>query len=353
MNSQKSLRRELCHSSAKAILLSVLLISLPGIFCDVLHGQSQGDAVAKVAPLPRAGSSDVSQAGESEEDAPSDGKKQEAVPDNVVIQRDVSYLPADRKEKADLYMPAKILPGTRMPAVVIIHGGGFNDGNKAKWDDGKKEYTTRGREYNFGINLAQHGYLGMSIDYKLRKKPGQVTWPQCLHDAKTAVRWLRANAERLHVDPDRIGAMGGSAGGNLATMLALTRPQDGLEPEEPYGEYPSTVRCAVDLYGAVDLINYHDVKMFARTRAEDPGIYHKASPLSYVRKDEPPVLILHGTMDKVVNVSQSETLSAAMDKAGAPHELVIIPGAPHTFDLQSFIDLRPKAFGFFDKCLKN
>ena len=265
------------------------------------------------------------------------------IPDTVRVERDVAYLPKDRKEKADLYLPKTIASGARLPAVVMIHGGGFNDGDKGK-----------SREVNYGINLALNGYVGMTINYKLRKLDGQVTWPQNLHDRKTAVRWLRANGERLHIDPDRIGVMGSSAGGNLAAMLALTRPTYGLEPAGPYAEYSSSVKCAVDFYGAVDLINYHDVKMFAKTREEAPDIYRKASPVTYARKDSPPILILHGAANDTVNVSQSESLAAVLKKANASHELVIIPDAPHTFHLESVPgrDLRPLVIGFFNKHLK-
>ena len=268
------------------------------------------------------------------------------VPEGVRFEGDVDYLPRQdgkkRKHKADLYFPAKIASGTRVPAVIIIHGGGFNDGDKAKK-----------REINIGTNLALNGYVGMSINYKLRKKPGQVTWPQPVLDAKMAVQWLRANAERLQIDPDRIGAIGGSAGGNLAMMLALTRPEDGLEPEGgPNAGLPTSVRCAVNLYGAVDLMNYHDMKMFNKTREEAPDLYKKASPLTYAHAGAPPILMIHGTADKVVKVSQSEALAAALNNVKAPNELIIIPDAPHTFDLESFTDLRPKVIGFFDKYLK-
>jgi acetyl esterase/lipase len=263
------------------------------------------------------------------------------IPEGVRFEKDVPYLPEGRNEKADLYMPSVIPEGARLPAVLIIHGGGFNDGDK-----------TKSREINIGTNLALNGYLAMSINYKLRKAQGQVTWPQNVQDCKSAVRWLRANAERLHVDPDRIGVIGGSAGGNLAGMVAMTRPEDGLEPQGVLDGYPSGVRCAVIMYGAVDLMNLHDFKMFNKTRAEDPDVYKKASPITYARSDAPPILILHGTADKVVDVSQSRTLDEVLTTAGSPHELMIIPDAPHTFELQSFMDLRPKVIGFFDKYLK-
>ena len=153
-----------------------------------------------------------------------------AAPAGVVLEKDVPYLAGERSEKADLYLPAKRAAGVRSPAVLIIHGGGWSTGDKG-----------REREFNIGTTLALHGYVGLSINYALSKKGKVVTWPQNLHDCKTAVRWLRKNADRLHLDPDRIGVIGGSAGGHLASMVAVTGPADGLDPKQPYGEF--SARC--------------------------------------------------------------------------------------------------------------
>jgi acetyl esterase/lipase len=262
-------------------------------------------------------------------------------PTDVRVEPDTAFLAEGRKEKADLYFPLVRDPNTKSAALVVIHGGGFNDGDKA-----------RRRELNIAGHLARNGCVAMSINYKLRKMKGQVTWPQSLHDAKTAVRWLRKNAERLGIDPQRIGVIGCSAGGNLASMLATTGPADGLEPDGPYGEFPTHVRCAVNFYGAVDLMNYHDMKMFAKTREEAPELYRKASPITYVDAKDAPILMLHGTADETVPLSQSETLAAALKSAGVEHELVIVPGGPHTFYLESEkLDLRPQVFGFLKKHL--
>ena len=178
-------------------------------------------------------------------------------------------------------------------------------------------------------------------------------WPTNLWDCKTAVRWLRKNADRLQVDPDRIGVIGGSAGGHLAAMVALTGPADGLDPAGPYAEFSCAVRCGVDLYGVNDVSAYHDVSMLGKTFAEAPELYRRASPVSYCDPNDPPMLLLHGTADKTVDPKQSELLDAALQKAGIAHELVIVPGAPHTFDLQpKQRDLRPLVLGFFDRHLK-
>jgi acetyl esterase/lipase len=278
---------------------------------------------------------------DAEETPPAKGKYPPPVyPTNVRVEANVPYLGGDRAEKADLYFPLQMPKDKKLPAILVIHGGGFNDGDKA-----------RPREMNIATNLVLQNYVCMSINYKLRRKAGDVTWPQAVYDAKAAVRWLRKNAERQQIDPERIGVIGCSAGGNLATMLVLTQPKDGFEVADT--NVSSAVSCAVDFYGAVDLMNYHDMKMFNRTRAEAPELYVKASPVTYARKDAPPILLVHGTADAVVPVRQSQTLDAALTKVGAEHQFVIVPDAPHTFNLQpKQRDLRPLVFEFFAKHLK-
>ncbi len=262
--------------------------------------------------------------------------------EGVKVEKDIAYLPADRAEKADLYRPEKVPAGAKAPALLWIHGGGFSGGDKAQK-----------RELNIGNNFAERGYVVMSINYKLQTKGGPPVWPQNLHDCKTAVRWLRANAARLQLDPERIAVAGGSAGGHLAGMVALTRPEDGFDPQGPYSEFSCAVQCGLDFYGPTDLTRWHDSAMFGKTKAEDIDIYRKASPVTYARKDSPPMLILHGTADRTVDIKQSEALAAALKKAGAVVHYEVIPGAPHTFDLQPRQkDLRPLVWAFLDKHLQ-
>lgn len=295
------------------------------------------------------------------------------IPADIPHEEDVAYLEGDRKEKADLYFPMNVPAGQKAPALIVIHGGGFNDGDKRKY-----------RELNFCTNAAKRGYLAMSINYKLRKYQGQVTWPQNIHDAKEAVRWLRLNAERLKIDPERIGAMGGSAGGNVAAMLALTQPEDGFDGEGFRTNIPARIVCGIDFYGAVDLMTYHDMKMFAKTREEAPELYRKGSPTSYVRENAPPLLMIHGTGDETVKVEQSQLLRGKLEAAGNPcpeytisnqvevdalkeklsenrHALLLIPKAPHTFDLAVsmkkdgpvMMDITDLVFGWLDRYLKS
>ncbi|NQT13144.1 MAG: alpha/beta hydrolase, partial [Planctomycetes bacterium] len=268
----------------------------------------------------------------------------------VRVERDIAYLGEDRKETLDVYLPGKTSEEVRFPAVVIIHGGGWFAGDKAAK-----------REQNIGATLAQAGYVCASVNYVLAKEREEnfarrlaTVWPQNLHDCKMAVQFLRRNAARFHIDPKHIGAIGGSAGGHLTAMLGLTGPGDGLDPRGPHGEVSCRVQAIVPMYGA------HDLTIFAREdnvydamtdRQRDLCV--KASPVTYASKDDPPVLILHGTGDATVPVRQSDLLHAALKKVGVSTRLVVVEDAPHSFGLQpKQRDLRPLVIEFFDKHLK-
>lgn len=263
-------------------------------------------------------------------------------PDEVVIERGVSYLPEGRAEKADLYLPKNRDAAVRSPAVVIIHGGG--------WTGGKRD---AGRELNIGTTLAANGYVALSIDYLLAT-PEQPAWPTNIHDCKTAVRWLRANADRLQIDAAHIGAIGGSAGGHLTALLATSGNVRELDPPGSYADLSCAIQCAVPMYGAAEVRDTPNAKvMLGKTKAEAPELYRLASPIALADPKDPPCLILHGTGDTTVPVEQSEILARALKQAGVEHELVIVEGAPHSFHLQpKQRDLRPLVLGFFDKHLK-
>jgi len=253
--------------------------------------------------------------------------------DGVRVEKDIAYLGEKRDEKADFYLPETIPPGKKLPVVLIIHGGGWTGGDKGA-----------AREQNIGNTLATNGYAGLSINYKLGTKGNAgVAWPQNIHDCKTAVRWLRVNADKYHLDGDHIGVIGGSAGGHLAALLGVTGPDDGLEPAEPYGKISTKVNCVVDLYGPIHM-NTGPI-----TDQSNP----KTSVLTYLDKNDPPFLLLHGTADTTVSIERSRELAAALKKAGITQELIEIEGAPHTFHLQpKQRDLRPVVLEFWGKHLK-
>ncbi len=273
----------------------------------------------------------------------------------VQFEYDVSYLPPDRAEKLDLYQPKEQEPGKLYPAVVMIHGGGWVGGLK----DAKRERA-------FGTALAKAGYVAVSVEYM---KEAEKRWPTNLHDCKNAVRWLRVNAKRLQVDPDRIGVIGGSAGGHLALMVAFTTGVEGLEPEQPYPGISSAVSACVNLYGITNVATRQgtdksgkptgtyrtNTALFRESLAEVTEKARKASPVTYADKDLPPTLTLHGTKDTTVDRDQAYELAKKLKEAGAPHELRMIPDAPHSFTLNDkrlSRDLRPEVLAFFDKHLK-
>jgi acetyl esterase/lipase len=279
------------------------------------------------------------------------------VPEGVTIVRDVSYLPPHRSEKLDLYLPANRPPNIKSPAVVIIHGGGWAGGDKSS-----------SREFNIGTTLAKEGYVCASVEY-LKEEHGR--WPTNLFDCKNAVRFLRAHAAKYGVG-ERIGVIGGSAGGHLALMVAYTHGVKELTPpDDVYPGISDKVHACVNLYGITDLLTRQStdpegkpngelrpaslIKVPRETGTEE---WRKASPVYYVNRSTPPTLTAHGMADTTVDRDQAVQLDRALAKAGVQHELIMIEGIGHTFDLDSWKrqplpqDVRGSVIRFFDKHLR-
>lgn len=278
------------------------------------------------------------------------------------VTKDLAFLAPDRAEKLDLYLPADPPPGKRSPALVWIHGGGWSGGTK-----------NEARAKNVCETLAGAGYVAVSVDYKL----GEGAWPTNLHDCKNAVRFLRANAAKYRIDPDRIAVAGGSAGGHLALMVALTAGRKDLEPTGTATTYPglsSAVRCAVNFYGITNLLTRqqtdakgnptatrklmgNSLKYFGADSAE-ADVLRIASPVTHVTKNSPPMLTLHGRADATVDYPQAEELARVARERGASHELLLLDNVGHTFDLQTWAkkplptDLRPVMLAFLAKHMK-
>jgi acetyl esterase/lipase len=279
--------------------------------------------------------------------------------ESVVIQKDVPYLAPGREEKLDLYLPAARPEGVRSPGVVIIHGGGWRGGDKGA-----------SREINIGTTLAKAGYVCVSVNYRLS---GKDVWPTNIQDCKNAVRFLRKNAERYAIDPDHIGVIGGSAGGHLALMVGFTSGVVPLTPPEPYPGVSDRVQAVVDMYGIANLRTRKKTDkdgnptgvstpgpawMLGGGPEEFPDRWDLASPVTHISRECPPALILQGKADTTVDRDQSIELARRLKEKGVEHELVLIDGIGHTFDLQTWRrkplprDLRPLVVGFFDRHLK-
>ena len=280
----------------------------------------------------------------------------------VRVTMDLAFLAPDRKETLDLYLPADAAPGQKRPALVWIHGGGWTGGTKAE-----------NRAKNICRTVAEAGYVAVSIDYRL----GAGAWPTNLFDCKNAVRFLRANAARYGIDPDRIAVAGGSAGGHLALMVALTAGKPGLEPTgdaTPYPGVSSAVRCVANFYGITNILTRRETDQQGnpsearrslagalsvhRATSEGDDVLRLASPVTHVARSSPPMLTLHGRADATVDYLQAEELDRVARERGAAHELLILDRVGHTFDLQTWAkkplpqDLRPVFLAFLAKHLK-
>jgi acetyl esterase/lipase len=267
------------------------------------------------------------------------------------FESDVAYLPPDRAEKLDAWLPdPAVWPGPH-PAVLLIHGGGWHTGDKAN-----------ARERNIGQNLSAAGYAVFSINYLLNigeKDPAtgqfritRLAWPQNLHDCKTALRFIRASAARFNIAPDRIAVMGGSAGGHLALLVGATARHEEFNRHGLYTDQSNAVSAIIDFYGVYN-IRGRRVSPFAGATPEETAANEQAaSPDTWLDKNTPPVLIAHGSADKTIPVERSRLLAEHLRNLGVEYWYVEIGGAPHTFHLQpKQMDLRPVVLTFLEKHL--
>ncbi len=233
------------------------------------------------------------------------------------VQRDVAYCTADGVAlKMDVYQPGAPVP-VMMPVMMYVHGGGWTSGNKSS------------AEVSLLVGEAtRRGYLAVSIDYRLAPK---YKFPAQIEDTKCAVRYLRANAARYNIDPNRIGAVGASAGGHLVSLLGTTDASAGLEGNGGYSEQSSRVQAVVDLFGPADLLYLKDYAPVVEGVFGSKDLLPKYSPVTYVSHDDPPFLLMHGDKDTTVPFSQSQELFDRLIAAGVPATLVRVHNAEHSF----------------------
>ena len=279
--------------------------------------------------------------------------KRLVAPTGVDLQQDVTYLEAEREQKLDLYQPAGHSgEKTALPAVVVIHGGGWANGDKAR----KREFVTC-------TALAKAGFVAVSINYETARKK---RWPNNVLDCKNAVRWLRKNAASLGVDPDHIGVIGGSAGGHLAMMVAYTTDHPDLTSDELYPGVSDRVSACVNMYGISNLLTrkvtekdgtptdeLKEHRLFKPGREEDPDLWRLASPVTHITSESPPTLIFHGTRDHVVDRDQSKELYDTLQQSGVESTLRMVEGARHAWPLKTDVfDLTGDMVEFFERHLK-
>ncbi|MBM3837629.1 MAG: alpha/beta hydrolase [Verrucomicrobia bacterium] len=249
---------------------------------------------------------------------------QPALPDGARTFRDLEYVPGGHeRQKLDLYLPKE---GRQLPLLVWVHGGA--------WRAGSKDTCP-------ALSFVREGYVVASINYRLSQ---HAIFPAQIEDCKAAIRWLRANAGQYGIDADRIGVWGSSAGGHLVALLGTAGDAKQFEKGE-HLEWSSRVQAVCDWFGPTDFTQMNKAGSSMDHDAADSPESHliggpiqnnkektaRANPITYVSRDDPPFLIMHGDRDPLVPMNQSELLEAALKSAGVEVTFHVVKGAGHGF----------------------
>ena len=240
---------------------------------------------------------------------------------------DIVYGPNARDNMLDIWRHRDIKPGDRAPVLLQIPGGAWTVNGRRP-----QGYPLMGR-------MAELGWVCVSIDYS---KSPRNAWPAHIVDVKRALAWVREHIADYGGDPDFIAVTGGSAGGHLAALVALTANDPRLQPG--FEDADTTVQAAAPYYGVYDLtdpakmhgmmMQFLELFVMKEQYADNPGLYELASPISHVHPDAPPFLVLHGESDSVIPSAQARTFVDALQAAGAPTVgYAELPNAHHAFDL--------------------
>jgi len=246
----------------------------------------------------------------------------------VKVVRNIQYREvAGRTLRLDIAMPEA--PGTNRPAIIQIHGGAWIIGDK--------------REQGWPLigHLAANGWVCFNVNYRLSPA---ATWPEHLIDLKYALKWIRERADEYGIDPNFIAVTGGSAGGHLTAMMALTANDPEYQPG--FEEADTTLQAAVPVYAVYDFTNrlgtmlehFHTqmlepliMKAFFR---KEPDKFHRASPIDRVHRDAPPFLIIHGDRDTLAPVEDAQLFTETLRATScSPVLYTELRGAQHAFDI--------------------
>ncbi len=265
------------------------------------------------------------------------------VPEGVSFEKGIEFShAADQHLQLDIARP-KDGEGL-LPAVVCIHGGGFRAGTRESYD-------------KLCLTLAQRGYVALTVTYRLAPA---YPFPAAVLDCKSAVRWLRANAAKYHVDPTRIGVTGGSAGGHLAQFLGVTNGVKQFDAGENLDQ-SSDVSCVVNYYGPSDLTKSYGKSVdaaevlplfFGGDLSTKLREHIVGSPLYWVTPSAVPTLCVHGTEDKYVAYEQATWLVEKLKASQVEVELLTLPGAGHGFKGEDAVKAEAALLAFFESHLK-
>ena len=266
------------------------------------------------------------------------------IPEEIEEIKNIEYKSIDGKSlQLDIYKPKNIKKSA--PLLVFIHGGGWKGGNRS-------DYLI------YLVDFAKRGYITATVSYRLLKDG---PYPACVEDISDAVRWFYNHGDKYGYDPDRIALIGGSAGAHLALLAAYGWENPNVNSDSTdVPENSHRIKAVVDIYGPTDLTTEYSrnhplvTSFITRSFEEAPDLYMEASPIQYLDKNDPPTMILHGTSDDLVPISQSDQLKARLDSLGVPCVYYRVPLWPHTMDIvrrvNDFCQLQMN--DFFEKYLK-
>lgn len=285
-----------------------------------------------------------------------------AVSEPVQYIEDITYGIVDDVEmKLNIAIPSESVDvKNRYPLILFIHGGGWKTG-------GRNAYNGRIRK------TAERGYVAATISHRLTNEKNaqglpKHPWPAAIYDCKAAIRFLKTNAAQFSIDAEKIGVTGASSGGHLALMLGLADEKAGFEGEVAIasGEHSTlpivtntTIHAVFNKSGPTELISCHAAPIVTPFLVdllgdleENREEYRKASPVSHLSEDDPPVMTIHGELDHVVPVEQARILDIRMKKEGLSHEYLELKGEKHVFTREKGSIYWESFYEFFDRHLK-
>jgi acetyl esterase/lipase len=252
------------------------------------------------------------------------------LPAGVTVQENVPY-DTHPETVMDIYKPAGKGPH---PAMIVIHGGGWTGGTKGSM------------VANWVVRYLEKGFVVANVEYRLA---AVATAPAAVEDAMKAANYFFDNAHKYDADPKRVAVTGGSAGGHLALMVGMT-------PKSAKLGKPEKIRAVINFYGITDVddqLHGANMRKYAVTWVpegpERTALARRVSPMTYVRKDVPPVLTLHGDADATVPYQHGVNITKALNQAGAHAEMIPVPKGIHGFPRETLDLLYPKIFEFLKK----
>lgn len=245
-----------------------------------------------------------------------------------------------KKHLLDIYLPPNATG--KVPLVIWVHGGGWLSNDK---------YADMGYMKETIAEIINQGYALASIDYRFST---QAVFPAQILDCNAAISFLFDNAAKYGFDKDRFALMGFSAGGHLASMIGLSKNNAVDAFFMPGSSKKFNFKAVVDFYGPADLTLFpgaNDAKspeglLIGAAPLDRPDLAKIASPVSYVDKNDPPFLIIHGEKDDLVSPRQSQLLHSWLKVKGVPSELIVVTGAPHFGAMFDADEIRVKVMDF-------